>query len=60
MGCGLSDVPLSPLPFKFAFFIFKVLVAKQQTAIIAEQEARLMIVQCGVEIWANVCMYVCL
>ena len=60
MGCGLSDVPLSPLPFKFAFFIFKVLVAKQQTAIIAEREARLMImhVQCGVKIWANVCMYV--
>ena len=29
------------------------------TFIIAEREARLMIVQCGVEIWVNVCMYVC-
>jgi len=49
-----------PIITKFAFFIFKVLVAKQQTAIIAEREARLMImhVQCGVKIWANVCMYV--
>ena len=27
--------------------------------LIAEWEARLMIMQCGVEIWANVCMYVC-
>ena len=27
--------------------------------IIAEWEAKLMIVQCGVEIWAKVCMYVC-
>ena len=27
---------------------------------IAEREARLMIVQCGVEIWANICMYVCM
>jgi len=28
--------------------------------IIAQREARLMIVKCGVEIWANVCMYVCM
>jgi len=28
--------------------------------VIAEWEARLMIVQCGVEIWANVYMNVCL
>ena len=27
--------------------------------LVAKREARLMIVQCGVEIWANVCMYVC-
>jgi len=27
--------------------------------LIAEREARLMIMQCGVEIWANVCIYVC-
>ena len=28
--------------------------------VIAEQEARLMIVQCGVKIWANVYMDVCM
>ena len=32
--------------------------ANFQAALIAEREARLMIVQCGVEIWANVCMFV--
>jgi len=28
--------------------------------LVAEREARLMIVQCGAKIWANVCMYVCM
>jgi len=31
----------------------------KRLVVIAKREARLMIVQCGVKIWANVCMYAC-
>ena len=31
----------------------------KRLTVIAEWEGKLMIMQCGVEIWANVCMYVC-
>ena len=35
------------------------LLNKVTKQVVAEWEARLTIVQCGVEIWANVCLYVC-
>ena len=43
----------------YAEMFLPVVLPRVQLLVVAEREARLMIMQCGVEIWANLCMYVC-